>query len=145
MIFIAKEAKGLPDLSDIFSNIGRSHKKLLNPFLQVSLGSSSLIKTDVKLNELYPVWNEEISIPVCHYAHILKVEVKDWEHNGNETVGWVDISIEELLRGEEIRGPNDDGWHGVVIKEKGSKQILEGKVCFFIKFIPATDDKSGEL
>ena len=51
-------------------------------------------------------------------------------------MGWVDIKIEDLLKGEEISGPNGDGWHDIIVKEKGQKK--HGKVKFFVKFTPAT-------
>ena len=73
LIFIAKEAKDLPDTDNVFFNISRGD--LTDPFLQVSIGSAAPIKTSVKLNNLNPVWNEEFSIPVCHHADIIKVKV----------------------------------------------------------------------
>ena len=71
--------------------------------------------------------------------HPFALKVKDREHVGNETVGWVDIPIEELLNGDEYLGPNGDGWYDVVVKEKLSKKSIKGRVCFFVKYIPATE------
>ena len=71
--------------------------------------------------------------------HPFAKKVKDREHIGNETVGWVDVPVEELLTGEEYRGPNGDGWYDVVVKERLHKKSLEGRVCFFVKFIPAAE------
>ena len=145
----------MPDTDNAFFNISRGD--LTDPFLQVSIGSASPIKTNVVLNSLNPEWNENFSVPLCHYAEIVKVkvgsliykllfiildpfsQVKDREHVGNETVGWVDIPVEELLKGEEIRGPNGSdtgGWYDVVVKEKGTKKKAQGRVCFFITFTP---------
>ena len=47
----------------------------IDPFLQVSLGASSIIKTSVKTNDLNPEWNEKFIVPVCHHADILKIKV----------------------------------------------------------------------
>ena len=89
------EAKDLPDTDNAFFNISRGD--LTDPYVEVKIANCSLLKTSVKKNCLNPVWNEEFSIPVCHYCSNLEVKVKDREHVGGETVGRIWISAEQLL------------------------------------------------
>ena len=67
------KAEDLPDTDTAFFNISRGD--LTDPFLQVSIGSAAPIKTNVVLNSLNPEWHEKFSIPLCHYAEIVKIKV----------------------------------------------------------------------
>ena len=67
------EAKGLPDTDTAFFNISRDD--VTDPFVEVSVGKTALLKTAVIRNCLDPVWDEKFSVPVCHNASCIKVQV----------------------------------------------------------------------
>ena len=69
----AIEAKNLPDTDNFFFNISRGD--LTDPYLELSLGPASLIKTRVIRNCLDPVWDEKFNVSVCHYADAITVKV----------------------------------------------------------------------
>jgi len=55
------EAKDLPDTDNAFFNISRGD--LTDPYLEVKIDNTSLLKTSVKKNCLNPVWDEQFSCP----------------------------------------------------------------------------------
>ena len=57
----------------------------------------------MKRNCLDPEWDEHFRVAVCHKCWRLEVVVKDREHVGGQTVGWCEVSVEDLLGGREVR------------------------------------------
>ena len=119
------EAKDLPDTDNAFFNISRGD--LTDPYLELKIGDTSLLKTSVKKNCLDPVWDERFTVPVCHYCAVLDVKVKDREHVGGETVGWVKISTEQLLSGQPVTG-----WYDLVVNKDGE---VQGRVHIWLQHL----------
>ena len=126
----AVEARDLPDTDNMFFNIARGD--LTDPYLEVLLGPSSLVKTSVKKNCLDPVWNEKFTVEVCNPCEEVKVKVKDREHIGGETVGYFTIPVSDLLR--EVSGVG--GWFDLIVGKNGKTQ---GQVKLNMKFVPVTE------
>ena len=123
------EARDLPDTDNMFFNIARDD--LTDPYLEVLLGPSSLVKTSVKRNCLDPVWNEKFSVEVCNPCEEVKVKVKDREHIGGETVGYFTVPVSDLLREES----GVSGWFDLIVSKDGKTQ---GQVNIKMKFVPVS-------
>jgi len=128
--FHIKEARDLPDTDNTFFNISRGD--LTDPYLEVEISNTDLLKTDFKHNDLNPKWDEKFNIPVCHSADVLMFKVKDREHIGSQTVGTFTIDISEVVKGELIKGPND-GWFDVIVGKDGETQ---GSVLLELQYFP---------
>ena len=128
----AVEARDLPDTDNAFFNISRGD--LTDPYLEIALGPSSVVKTSVKWNCLNPVWNEKFTVDVCNPCHEVRIKVKDREHIGEETVGYFDVPVTTLLRGEEV-----GGWFDLIVGKNGK---TKGQVNINIKYIPVTETLS---
>ena len=126
------EARDLPDTDNMFFNISRGD--LTDPYLEVVLGPSSVVKTSVKRNCLDPVWNEKFTVEVCNPCEEVKVKVKDREHIGGETVGYFTVPVSDLLREDSV-----GGWFDLIVSKVGKTQ---GQVNINIKFVPVSE-RSG--
>ena len=126
----AVEARDLPDTDLICGD-------LTDPFLEVFLGPSSLLKTSVKENCLEPVWNEKFSIEVCHPCQEIKVEVKDKENIGCELVGYFTVPASDLLTGDTV-----GGWFDLIVSKDGKTQ---GQVNINLKFVPVSGRERSDL
>ena len=118
------EAKDLPDTDNSFFNISRGD--LTDPYLELELGHTSLLKTSVIKNCLDPHWNEKFSVPVCHNAKFLVIKVKDREHIGANTVGHFKIPTEIIRTGDIITG-----WYDLIV---GSDGETHGNVHIWIQY-----------
>ena len=119
------EAKDLPDTDNAFFNISRGD--LTDPYLEVKIDNTSLLKTSVKKNCLNPVWDEQFSVPVCHSCIELEIKVKDREHVGGETVGKFQIPAQQLLGGQPV-----SGWYDLVVNKVGD---IQGRVNIWLQFL----------
>ena len=128
------EAKDLPDTDNSFFNISRGD--LTDPYLELELGHTSLLKTSVKKNCLDPHWNEKFSVPVCHNAKFLIAKVRDREHIGANTVGYFQIPTEIIRTGDIITG-----WYDLIV---GSDGETHGNVHIWIQYLDAGQNKTGK-
>ena len=95
--------------------------------MELKIGDTSLLKTSVKKNCLNPVWDEQFTVPVCHYCSSLDVKVKDREHIGGETVGRFQIPTEQLLSGQPV-----SGWYDLVVNNDGE---VQGRVHIWLQHL----------
>jgi len=126
------QAKDLPDTDNAFFNISRGD--LTDPYVELRIGDSSLLKTSVIKNCLDPVWDEHFRVPVCHYCSSLDIWVKDREHIGGETVGRIKIPAADIVSERSICG-----WYDLVVGSDGS---VKGSVNLSLVFTPTA--KGGD-
>jgi Ca2+-dependent lipid-binding protein len=68
----------LPDTDNACFNVSR--RDTTDPYVELSIGSTSLLKTTVERNSLHPYWNEKFLVFVCHNAAHILVQV-GWPGN----------------------------------------------------------------
>ena len=106
---------------------------LADPFAAVTVGKGMRHKTKVVLNNLNPVWNEEMIFNVEESARELKLVLYDWSFTKEEDfIGQILIPTSEI---EET--PVRDEW----FKLKGIDGVSEakGEIKLKIQFIPECD------
>ncbi|XP_076067966.1 uncharacterized protein LOC143040640 [Oratosquilla oratoria] len=115
------EAEDLPDCDTAFFNL--DPKDTSDPFAQVSIGSCVVCKTAYINNDLSPKWQESFTIPVCHFADALEIQVKDKDHVNSGHLGTVSIRPEDLMDGETL-----EGWYPLV--------GCDGKINLKLNYVP---------
>jgi len=106
---------------------------LADPFAAVTVGKGMRHKTKVVLNNLNPVWNEEMIFNVEESARELKLVLYDWSFTKEEDfIGQILIPTSEI---EET--PVRDEW----FKLKGIDGVSDakGEIKLKIQFIPESD------
>ena len=88
-------AEKLPD-TDI---VGKT-----DPFVSCQLDEVWLFKTFYINNDLNPVWEQKFSIPVCHEAKEIVINVRDKEMIGKEHVASLSIPCDEVVEGKKCNG-----------------------------------------
>jgi len=120
------EAKDLPDTDNLFYNISRGD--VSDPFVELCIESSSLLKTAVKKNCLNPHWDEKFTVPLCHNALFFVAYVRDREHIGAETIGHFTIPTDIVSGGDPVVG-----WYDVQV---GPNKQIQGSVHIWMQFSP---------
>ena len=129
------EAKDLPDTDNAFFNISRGD--LTDPYVELELADTSLIKTSVIRNNLNPHWDEKFTVPLCHNANFFIAKVRDREHIGAATVGYFKIPTDEVLGGEPVTG-----WYDLIVGNGGE---TKGSVHIWLQFSNVKDSGSGKF
>jgi len=129
------EAKDLPDTDNAFFNISRGD--LTDPYVELELADTSLIKTSVIRNSLNPHWDEKFTVPLCHNASHFIAKVRDREHIGAATVGYFKIPTDLVLTGDPVTG-----WYDLIV---GSSGEAKGSVHIWLQFSNVKDSGSGKF
>jgi len=129
------QAKDLPDMDNVFFNISRGD--LTDPYLELNIGDTCLLKTKVIRNNLAPHWDEKFTVPLCHNANNFVAKVKDREHIGAATVGHFNIPTDLILKGEPVTG-----WYDLIVGDHGEQQ---GMVHIWIQFNHVENTSSGKF
>ena len=93
-------------------------KDVTDPYVMASLGEARLFCSKYIPNDLNPTWDEVFKVPVCHHANVVKIDVKDKEHVGNQHIASCRIEVETLLGGEAI-----EEWFELTNGDKGQGRI----------------------
>ena len=133
------EAKNLPDTDSVFWN--KSKKDVTDPFVQGDLGDVRLFKTKHINNDLNPRWGEVFHFNVNQNAKNMVISVLDKDSMGDDVIGNVTISAEDLLNKKMIGGSDGD-WFPIMNNDKA-----QGEINLSIKFTSKDplDDKEHLL
>ena len=121
-------AENLPDTDTAFFNIAK--KDQTDPFVSCEIGDEWLFKTFYINNTLNPVWEETYSIPVCHEAKTIVINVRDKENIGDAHVATLSIPCDEVKEGKEC-----NGWFN--LDNNGN---AGGRIKMSIQFFPTDEE-----
>lgn len=71
-----------------------------NPFVQITFQGNTQ-KSLVKKNTYNPAWNENFKFEITSYEGVAKIEVLNETFLGNKSIGYVNISLDDLKNQEE--------------------------------------------
>ena len=115
-------ARNLPDTDNFFFSIFK--KDLTDPFVCGYLGSTKILMTSVKDNNLNPVWREHFHIQLCHRSDSLRFVVQDKDHAWSESIGEVVVSFYDLSNGPV------SGWYPIMDPRGCQQGQLQLRVTF---------------
>lgn len=115
------EAKNLPNMDMFHKTIGDMFNKLpgnvsskiegqinrkitSDPYVSVAITGATLSRTFVISNDENPVWMQNFTVPVAHYAAEVNFVVKDNDVVGSQHIGTVSIPLEHIYGGGKIQG-----------------------------------------
>ncbi|XP_037801148.1 phospholipase D alpha 1-like isoform X2 [Penaeus monodon] len=97
------------DLPDVDTSWFRSSKDVSDPYVTVDTCCAGrktcrIAKTSIIYNSLNPHWGEKFRIEMCHETESLLFTVKDLDLVKMESMGYMSIRAEDLLRDEPVTG-----------------------------------------
>ncbi|KAL1543472.1 Phospholipase D beta 1 [Salvia divinorum] len=115
------EAKNLPNMDMFHRTIGDMFDRLpgnltskiegqlkskitSDPYVSVTIAGATFARTYVISNDENPVWMQNFTVPVAHYAAEVNFVVKDNDVVGSQYIGTVSIPVEHIYGGEQIKG-----------------------------------------
>lgn len=117
-----------------------------DPYARILVNGIQKGRTDLIEDNLDPVWNESLYIPVTSPNQKLTIEVMDAERNGKDrTLGSFDVKTNEIIQRndedtEYVEYVDDDLRTGRLVHKKGPK----GLVTYALSFYPSLPVKTLE-
>lgn len=130
---IINSAESLPDLDNNFTEKGGS-----DPYVSVKIDGIEKGKTCIADDAQNPVWNQVIDFDFTGKISNISLELWDDDICGDDSLGQVVISGNELFENKVIKGPKN-------LEGKIGEDYISGKLCFSVEYIPPSFDGKLEI
>lgn len=117
-----------------------------DPYVRLQLAGNVCGRTEVVNNNLNPVWDEIIYMPVHSLLEHPQLEVYDYQNlTKDRSLGSVELVVSDFAqKGTDVRAPYvSTGLHSRRDKIKLAKGSYKGELEFDIEFCPAVSLKGG--
>ncbi|TFL06303.1 C2 domain-containing protein [Pterulicium gracile] len=113
-----------------------------DPYVRVMVGNVTKGRTEVVNNNLSPVWDQIVYIPVHSLKQSVFLECMDYQHlTKDRSLGWVELHVDEIAEktgeiGEPYRSKGVKEAQDPIRLDKGSG--FKGHLHYTAQFVPST-------
>jgi len=111
-----------------------------DPYVRVMRSGIVLARSQIHNNDLDPVFDEIIYVPVHSIKDTFRLEVMDYQHlTKDRSLGHIDLDITKMVEAIKEEGVNtykSTGKHqySEYLKQEGKKALVKGKMSFTVEF-----------
>ncbi|PLW09166.1 hypothetical protein PCASD_23053 [Puccinia coronata f. sp. avenae] len=111
-----------------------------DPYIRVMRSGIVLARSQIHNNDLDPVFDEIIYVPIHSLKDSFRLEVMDYQHlTKDRSLGHIDLDttkLAESVKEDEVNTYKSTGKHhySEYLKQEGKKALVKGKMSFTVEF-----------